>query len=182
MDNLYGYELHLTLALRSINAPKRTLSSDLVDVRLNREEATGRRAGMVEAQPRRDQVLKHQDHGRTEICRFPWTTGWHGHILRPLGDDFWTPGIKDIRRSVGGFGEMESIAVLSFLLERDEMTSDPGRRSRGLAERSFLRLTSSRFGNISICQDGIRYSSPLRDRFSTSWIRPRCGGQPRESC
>jgi serine protease AprX len=122
-DNLYGYgALNLTRALRSINAPKEELyPPDLVDVRLNRDEATEGEPVMVEAQasgeikslntkiigPDRNLEIPMDDLDGNGIYSARWETS------------FWTAGDYKISVDlVGGFGEMESIAVPFRLLER----------------------------------------------------------------
>ena len=122
-DNLYGYgALNLTRALKSINAPKEELyPPDLVDVRLNRDEATEGEPVMVEAQasgeikslntkiigPDRNLEIPMDDLDGNGIYSARWETS------------FWTAGDYKISVDlVGGFGEMESIAVPFRLLER----------------------------------------------------------------
>ena len=122
-DNLYGYgALNLTQALRSINAPEEGLyPPDLLDVRLNRDEATEGEPVMVEAQasgevksintniigPDRTLEIPMDDLDGNGIYSARWETS------------FWTAG--DYKISVdleGGFGEIESMAVPFRLLER----------------------------------------------------------------
>ncbi len=122
-DNLYGYgALNLTQALRSINAPEEGLyPPDLLDVRLNRDEATEGEPVMVEAQasgevksintniigPDRNLEIPMDDLDGNGIYSARWETS------------FWTAG--DYKISVdleGGFGEIESMAVPFRLLER----------------------------------------------------------------
>ena len=122
-DNLYGYgALNLTRALKSINAPKEELyPPDLVDVRLNRDEATEGEPVMVEAQasgeikslntkiigPDRNLEIPMDDLDGNGIYSARWETS------------FWTAGDYKISVDlVGGFGEMDSIAVPFRLLER----------------------------------------------------------------
>ena len=122
-DNLYGYgALNLTQALRSINAPEEGLyPPDLLDVRLNRDEATEGEPVMVEAQasgevksintniigPDRTLEIPMDDLDGNGIYSARWETS------------FWTAG--DYKISVdleGGFGEIESMAVPFRLIER----------------------------------------------------------------
>lgn len=122
-DNLYGYgALNLTRALGSINAPKEELyPPDLVDVRLNRDEATEGEPVMVEAQasgeikslntkiigPDRNLEIPMDDLDGNGIYSARWETS------------FWTAGDYKISVDlVGGFGEVDSIAVPFRLLER----------------------------------------------------------------
>ena len=123
-DNLYGYgALNLTRALRSINAPEEEIyPPDLLEVRLNRDEASEGEPVMIEAQasgeirslnsniigPDRNLEIPMDDLDGNGIYSARWETS------------FWTAGDYEISVDLeGGFGERESIAVPFRLLKRD---------------------------------------------------------------
>lgn len=123
-DNIYGYgALNLPRALKSINAPAEELyPPDLVDVRLNRDEAMEGDPIMVEAQasgeikaintniigPDRNLEIPMDDLDGNGIYSARWETS------------FWTAGDYEISVDLeGGFGERESMAVPFQLIERE---------------------------------------------------------------
>lgn len=122
-DNLYGFgALNLTRALESINVQAKELSPpDLLDVRLNRDEATEGDPVMVEAQasgeiksintniigPDRNLEIPMDDLDGNGIYSARWETS------------FWTAGDYLISVDLEGrFGEVKSMAVPFRLIQR----------------------------------------------------------------